>query len=33
MKKGLDKKALDKEAAFWGSRKKVLDSPRKACHK
>jgi hypothetical protein len=33
MKKTLGKKALDKEAAFWGGMKKVVESPRKVCHK
>ena len=33
MKKPLGKKALAKEAAFWGGMKKVMEDPRKVCHK
>ncbi len=34
MVKTLSKKALLKEAAFWGKRKKVLkENPGKICHK
>lgn len=34
MKKVLSKKALAKEAAFWGDLKKALqENPGKVCHK